>query len=256
VAKNGIATDKKWLKGRLKHLTGFCANGFCEGTKPLDRDGQPRKVCEFWTTCPCKCHKAVDEMYAMVGMERQPAEQSPEYRERIAKLHLETRAMLDSLPARGILSNIPVAVAGDDNEGTPTGTPDSAATAPLQPVFGPTPTGRRARGQLEYDVLAVCMDYAKGVFDWDACLPKLVSEEIAKRNHEPSPSTGAIDAVWDRWVKLDFAVRDKKPSRFVKFIPEEVSPMVLESYKARAKREKRRGVAEAKRNPHLVRRGA
>ena len=60
---------------------------------------------------------------------------------------------------------------------------------------------------------------------WDACsnitdepiTPKVVGDWIAEKYKIPTPSSGAINAVWDRWVKLNFAEQAKKPNRFVKF---------------------------------------
>jgi hypothetical protein len=52
------------------------------------------------------------------------------------------------------------------------------------------------------------------------CSPKTVAEWIAERYKIPTPSSGAIGAVWNRWEKLKFATQAKKPNRFVAFIGE------------------------------------
>lgn len=251
--------DKKWLEGRSKCHTGFCTphnpleSQAHEGTKPVSASGVPMMVCPHYDTCPCYCHYEVDQMFELAGLPREPVEQSPEYVALVDARARETRAMLDELATARLvpapLSNVGVPDARRADEGTSPGQRDAATGTPapvLQPVFAPTPTGRRARGQLEYDVLKVCADYDAGVYDWTICTPKLVAESIGKMNGTEPPSTGAINAVWDRWEKLDFAKQDKKPSRFVGFTGEHTA-IALEAAKGRAKRAKKRGESEAKR---------
>lgn len=253
------STTREWLKGRAKYPTGFCsphipleAQGH-EGTSPKSSSGTPIRICDFYDTCPCTCHQEIDQMYEMVGSPRPPAEQSKEYRALVEKRGHETDKMLEDVYreryASRALSSPDGASVGFSVEGiVPDATRgDSAAPMALPaPAFAPTPSGRRARGQLEYNVLAVCADYAKGVYDWTECLPKLVSEEIGKREQSENPSTGAIDAVWDRWALMEFAERAKKPSRFVRFTGAH-TPTDLDLAKAKAKREKRRGIGAANR---------
>lgn len=235
-------------KTAKKIKTGFCANKQCEGTKPKSPSGVPMKVCVFWQTCACDCHRKITELYEMAGMDRLEPEQSPEYVEAAEKRHLETAAMLESLdrivPVSGALSIASDTDTHPSDEGSPT-VPPRAATGPSRPIL--TPTGRRAKGSLEHDVLAVCVEYMQGVYEWEHCTPKLISERIAKLYAVEPPSTGAINAVWDRWEKLGFAEQAKKPSRFVKFTVDSPSPVVLEKLKAEVKRNKKRSQAEMKR---------
>lgn len=244
-----MATRKK-ADGKDKYQTGFCANKQCEGTKPKSHSGKPLKTCEFWETCPCSCHELITQMYQITGMDREPPEQSEEYLAwvRAERAQFVMPSVWDTDPVDG-LSSFDGTDTLPDDEGpvaVPVRAGNGASGAAPQPVFAPTPTGRRARGQLEYDVLTVCTDFAANVFDWEICTPKAVSEEIGKRYAIEPPSTGAVNAVWDRWEKLDFAVQDKKPSRFIKFTGEH-TVQHLELIKARVKREKKRGQAEAKR---------
>jgi hypothetical protein len=192
-------------------------------------------------------------MYAMLGMERQPVEQAAEYVAYVDKLAFETRMMLDSLERNAVLSSSVGVIAHTGNEealGVPGNVPhtplSSGPHGTVEPVFHATPTGRRARGQLEYDVLKICDDFAHDVYEWEYCTPKNVAEEIGKMHATEPPSTGAINAVWDRWEKLGFAVQDKKPSRFVKF-EIDGSIQTLDMLKIRARRDKKMGKAEAKR---------
>jgi hypothetical protein len=258
------STDKKWLEGRTKHVSGFCtphiplrAQGH-EGEKPVSDAGEPRRTCHLWQTCPCTCHKDIDDMCEMAGIPREPAEQSMEYMEKVHASETATRAMLDAVYADAYrtrpLWNPDGPDTRPDDEGPATGTLDPAtgtpaapAPAPIhRPVFTPTPTGRRARGQLEYDVLQVCREYVNGVYEWDACTPKAIAERIGAMNATEPPSTGAINAVWDRWEKIGFAEQAKKPSRFVKFTGES-SDMALDRTKGASKRAKKSVQAELKR---------
>lgn len=253
--------DRKWLEGRMKHPTGFCsqyipvaAQGH-EGTKPRDASGNPMRVCTFWETCPCNCHQKIDEMFAMTGSERRPAQQSAEYLQIVAEnglRHDQNMREIEDAVAKTALSIAVPAVVGGGMEGVSATVPgvaqggDSVTLRPTARVFDPTPTGRRAKGQLEYEVLKVCYDFAAEVFDWELCTPKLVAERIATVNAIEPPSTGAINAVWNRWEALDFAKQDKKPSRFVGFTVdlEDGDPaIILDRLKSKTKREKKRGQA-------------
>lgn len=248
--------------GKNKYVSGFCnGNGKpkqCEGTKPVDSTGSPMRTCMDWENCPCKCHSDITAMYEMAGIDREPPEQSAEY---LAKVHahdLETRLMLDEVYAMTARSRALSSIGGTDahpaDERPSTGTLDTqdgasaSLTSPLpsRVVFTPTPTGRRARGQLEYDVLQVCREYSQGVYDWPACTPKAVADRIGSMNATEPPSTGAINAVWDRWEKINFAEQAKKPSRFVKFTGDSTD-MALDRIKGASKRAKKLAQAEQKR---------
>ena len=76
--KEEKAAVKLWLTDRMKILSGFCANGFCEGTKPKSSAGVPQKVCDLIYSCPCECHYRFDQMFNMTGNER-VALKNPEY---------------------------------------------------------------------------------------------------------------------------------------------------------------------------------
>lgn len=248
---------KKRTDGKLAYKTGYCGNKQCEGTKPVNWQGTPMRICDMWETCPCACHALISEMCEMAEMERLLPEQSAEYlshmREQRAGLIAPAEVELDD---PSILLVLDGTDPHPDTSEPPTVPPraagglvSGAAPSPA-PRFIPTPTGRRARGQLEEDVREVCDDYAHDVYDWEYCTPKNVAERIAKKYAIEPPSTGAINAVWDRWEKLGFAKQDKKPSRFVSF-EVDGSSATLEMLKSRVKREKRTTQREAR---HGVRR--
>lgn len=236
--------------GKDRYQSGFCAAGSHEGTKPVSYSGRPMKTCDFWQTCPCKCHEDITKMYELTDMDREPPEQSAEYqafireqRHQFVMPSFYDSAILDGLSSVDGTDTPP----GDEGPATDPARPVTGTPAPpSEPTFGPTPTGRRARGQLEYDVLKVCADYADNHYEWDICTPKMVAEQIGKMNATEPPSTGAINAVWDRWEKLGFAKQDKKPSRFVGF-ESAYTAQSLDMLKARVKRDKKRGQAEIKR---------
>jgi hypothetical protein len=247
---------------KKKLISGWCANGQHEGTKPRGkRSGLPFPVCTCWETCNCDCHTRITDMYLSLNLPREEAMQNPEYSEWVRADN--ARFVLPD----PVYAHIPnhfnpdgVSVPLGDEEPS-TGQQDSVldalaghTIARSEPRFAPTPTGRRARGQLEYDVLTVCIEYANEEYDWELCTPKLVSERIGKKYAIEPPSTGAIDAVWNRWEALEFAVRDHKPSRFVRFRMT-ASVEVLERIKAEKKRAKKRTIAEQRRGiPRPVKR--
>ena len=236
------ATDRAWLKGRNKYLTGFCANGQCEGTRPKNFQGTPLSVCPMWDTCPCKCHFDLDKMFEMVNRTPDRPIKNPEYNP--PKNQFWMPGDDDDLPPVDVPLPVPGMDAPSDHERRPMTPP----RAPAGPIFSPTPTGRKARGQLEQEVLEVCADFMRDVFDWEYCLPKLVAEEIGKRATAETPSTGAINACWDRWEKMGIAVQAKKPSRLVKWADGFTGTWEdLLKRKDRMKREKRRTVQAAKR---------
>ena len=255
-----MTTEVKPKKNKYK--SGFCNNvnkpAQCEGTKPVSSTGVPMKTCEDWQHCPCSCHELVTSMYEMTGMDREPPEQTPEYFELRAAESAAWVVMLDSVYAAAVesraLSSSDGTDAHPDDEGPATGTlggqdgtSGHSAIPPLaRPVFTSTPTGRRARGQLEYDVLQVCTEYDLGVFEWESCTPKLVAERIGAMNATEPPSTGAINAVWDRWEKLGFAEQAKKPSRFLKFTGGHTG-VELDRAKGATKRAKKMAQAEQRR---------
>lgn len=256
--KDALA-KRKWLEGRLKHPTGFCspynpveAQGH-EGTRPKSAAGAPLRVCDFFDTCPCSCHYEVDQMYAMLDMPREEPEQSPEYLALSARRSTEFRLMLDALygiPAIDGPLSIPDGVDTPDGDERPVAAnvEPLAGVSPqgLKPVFAATPTGKRPKGELEYDVLTICNEFVNGVYDWPMCTPKLVSEAIGKMHAVEPPSTGAVNAVWDRWEKLGFAEQAKKPNHFLKFSSDS-SVVALDAAKKRAKRDKKQAATAAKR---------
>lgn len=239
------AEIKQWLKTRNKFPSGFCNNinkpAQCEGTRPKSR-GVAMKTCPMWDTCPCKCHYEIDKMFKLAGMERVEEQINPEYHVPVSEFVMPE----DPIPhTEEVLSN-DVGVNGHPAaEGIAVPMPRAARVA----LLPPTPSGRRHRGQLEYEVLAVCERWlADDTQGPDICTPKWVAETIAEEQKIPTPSTGAIQAVWDRWEKLGIAGQAKKPARFTGWTGDfDGSAVMLDRIKASKKRQNKSAKAAQKR---------
>lgn len=206
------AEMQQWLKGRNKYMTGFCNDinkkGCHEGTKPKSYTGKPMKTCPFWLECPCECHWNVDQLFKMTGQERREVP-NPEYKpERSHFVMPEYASPLGLTPA----SSPDGAMDTPDDE-RPVATPYVPAPAPL--AERRTDTGRAARGGLEAQVWEAC-----STLTLDPLTPKIIGEWIANKYKIPTPSSGAINAVWDRWEKMEFCTQAKKPNRFTGFVGE------------------------------------
>lgn len=216
--------------------TGYCNNGWCEGTKATDWKGRPVPTCEFYLTCPCKCHADLDKMFQMTGNERRLMDKS-------AYVHEDDGFVLPSLldtSADPSPSTVP-------DVDTPTlvesAAPDTVP-AILRGSYGPTSSGRAARGELEMWVHEQCNIWVIEESKW-LCTPKYLAEQIADAQAIAPPSVGAISAIFERWVKLDFAVIEKKPTRFIRYTEDGIK-LGLHGIKARNKRAKQ--LAEAERH--------
>ena len=204
------AEQKFWLKGRDKFLTGYCNSinkpAQCEGTKPRSLTGNPMKTCERFFSCPCECHWRVDEMFRITGLERKLVP-NPEYQTPVSDFVMPE---ITEDPVGDVAATSAPVIGHPDDE-PPTTAPSAPAVAPL--AQRRTETGRAARGGLEAQVWDACFNMPGD----DDLTPKQIVEWIAEKYKIPTPSTGAVNAVWERWVKLDFATLGKKPNRFTGF---------------------------------------
>lgn len=189
-----------WPRG---WVTGFCAIKHCEGTKPKGiLTGTPMQTCMGASgSCTCACHKKLDEMYKMVGLERVTT-QNPDYKPASVTWWMPTaedRAMWSE---------------------TKKDTPPPVVVPSIMPdVLPPTvvvqrtesTSGRRVKGALEDEVRAVTDLWVALAMPQVVCSPAWIAEKIDAEN---PPSTGAISAVLDRWVEYGFATMEKKPTRF------------------------------------------
>lgn len=112
-------------------------------------------------------------------------------------------------------------------------------------TFGPTATGRAARGELESWVKIKCDEWLIERYQM-LCTPAWLANEIAYDQGIKAPSVGAISAIFDRWVKLGFAQVAKKPTRFLAYT-DEGKKLGLDGMKTRAKRQRDMARAEMNR---------
>lgn len=211
-----------------KYVTGFCSTGCHEGLKPKSPSGKPLKVCTFWMECGCKCHKEISEMYDMVGEPREP-HQNSDYMAPSNTYYMPVFGVdygMDTSPLDAVVIELPATLERP------------ASNEPGHRIFAPTPSGYAARGQLEDQVLEVVTEWL--IDASELCTPSFISWEIARVHKTKEPSTGAISAVFDRWVKYGYAVIGTKPLRFVG-LTDEGQARGVEYLKARYKREKRIG---------------
>jgi len=239
-----------WLKTRIKkkqkdhpdrtHFTGFCGNGHCEGTRPRNFEGKSLKTCAFWTTCTCVCHIEQDEIFAMLGEERRLVE-NPEYRPDMGSyLRPDPTAHTDfGGPSKRQGPIDKKAIVGEEL------TPDSILKGH---VFHETDSGRRTKGQLEYQVLEACNKAMDIWPDEVLVTPKEIAKYIGGKQGGQEPSTGAIDAVWKRWVQMGFAETATKPVRFVDYTAKKNQTIAdLEEAKRKFKNSTRSAQGEARR---------
>lgn len=214
--------------------TGFCSNGWHEGSKATDWRGNPVPTCKMTITCPCECHDQLDKLFAMTERERIVVDSS-------GYMPPERTYWMPSDDPMPILSNssdlpAPVRVESEAPDLVP---------ARIDRAFAPTPTGRAARGELESWVR---IETDAWIIDQpgEPCTLSYLAESIARAQGITPPSVGAILAVLQRWEKLGFAVIAKKPNRFVGYTPDGKT-LGLEVMKARAKRAKKQSEANLRR---------
>lgn len=217
-----------------KLRTGWCLNGFCEGTKALTTTGKPAPTCKSIYNCPCKCHDDLAKLFKLTGEVRRVVDVSaytPDFGDYV-------------MPELG-----PITV--PSNNGDTSGpeiiespVPGYVPTRIAKP-FAPTPTGRAARGELESWVEEFCNIWLVEK-DVEYCTPTYLAEEIGRSKGITPPSVGAIDAVFKRWVDLGFAKTEKKPTRFVEYTDEGLQ-FGLVGLKEKARRNKKQQRSAQKR---------
>lgn len=206
--------------------TGLCNAGFCEGMNKEDFRGNKVRSCARWQTCPCVCHTVFDQMFEMSGQPRILIDNSGYVTpERSFWMPTpEERAAMRAASSSNDPATAPVRIEGADPDRVP---------ATLARPYAPTATGRSARGELESMVKAICDVW---VVDQpaDRCSPPYIASQIGRTYGIKEPSLGAVDAVLKRWVKLDFAVVDSKPTRFTRYTEEGIMH-TLDGLKERAR---------------------
>jgi hypothetical protein len=219
----------EYCPNRDNHLfpipTGFCNSGWCEGTKGALGNGKFAPTCKSFINCPCDCHARLNRMFHMAGTERVLVDES--------SWHADNPFVL---PTREIVvPTDPVADTDTESSTELESAPPVALPAGMQRIFLPTPSGRTGRGELESWVKEVTDAW---VVDREGlCTPRHISQTIARVKGVKPPSVGAIDAVFNRWAEIGFAVIEKKPTRFGGYT-EAGLRLGLEVMRAAAKRNK------------------
>ena len=231
---------KTWLKDRNKTVSGYCNEhdkpGQHEGQRPKNYRGRPLKTCPNLDKCPCQCHYQVEKMFKLTGMERQDMS-NPEY----VPEHSEFVMPIVPDPVTGtvaLVSGDPLDPSALEDAYTP---PPVATQTPL--AQRRTPLGYAGRGALEAQV----WDCSRTLIKEGVEVTTLVASTwIESKYKVPPPSRGAIQAVWERWVKLEYAELGKKPVRFVRFTQDDTWER-LERIKSSGKTKKKADLMAAKR---------
>jgi hypothetical protein len=202
-------------------LTGFCNSGWHEGNK-IDKP-----TCRFWITCPCDCHTKLSRIAWLTNTERTLVDNSTWVSDRTAFVQV---SLTESMQAAALAKPTATLVASE----LPGLAPDMIVRE-----FAPTASGRTQRGQLEVWVMAATQSWLAQRMrgeEMPMCTPQWVSDNILKGGHvSKAPSTGAIDAVFKRWIEIGYANIGLRPTRFISFTPDGVR-LGLDVLKARAKR--------------------
>lgn len=224
VASNASATKIAALKADGKRLplkTGLCLAGWHEGSKPRTRDGRPIKTCPMFDSCPCQCHRDLDEIFELSGKPRELVENLdyvPVRSSVVAYEVIEAPGMFDSetvVPEGALITVAPGLV-----------------PAHKERIFPPTPSGRLARGQADYltlsatDAWVVESQFSERM---EQCTAQWVHDFVLKETALELDVTTVI-AVWKRWIEIGIARVEQNPIRFVGYTPEAIErgfePMV------------------------------
>lgn len=232
-----VLCNKRFIDGRCgneaihvsRYKTGFCNQGWCEGSNPKTWSGAPAPTCKNWKTCGCTCHDTYDMMFSMSDQPRIVVNNS-QWRAPKGEFWMPTPEERMALIAssRPGVPNAPKLVESP--------LPD-AVPATIQRSYTPTASGRAARGELEAWVKEQCDIWIVEAEDFP-CTPQYLSDEIGRVKGIKPPSVGAISAVFERWIKIGFANVYKKPTRFTGYTKQGIE-LGLEGCKDKAKRGKR-----------------
>lgn len=195
------------------YRTGFCALGQCEGLNPTNYRGQSLPTCKCTSAeCACKCHKMYDEMYQIkIEMGKASADEPRE---------IINNSRYVSAPSPYVLPDAYSLMAAREERRAAHKRPDDPDAVVIgRHVFAPTPTGMRAPKQLEFQVLDVLLKWVDPTFEFVPPDPKLIAFKIGEKEGS-EPSTGAIHAIFVRWVAIDFGKFQNRPARFLGFVGE------------------------------------
>jgi hypothetical protein len=168
------------------------------------------KTCHLYLTCTCSCHEELDKMFEMAEQPRILVENSEYVPDRGSYIMPRVEELLEARRER------------ERQEGRESIAEADEAEILSGNVFAGTATGRRNPRQLEYQVLVACLKVCWPAQDVVPVTPKWIGEIIAEVEKIAPPSTGAIQAIWDRWVQIEFCLPyGRKPVRFLGFNSDE-----------------------------------
>lgn len=229
----GAMECKNWQMHVLPFVTGWCNSGYHEGTKPKDASGKAVRTCHIIMRCPCDCHTQVEKMFEISGLPRIHLD-NPEWMPVKSPYWMPSWEDLAPITTSSTTDGVGTP---DDIEGPPLVAPVPAyAVAPhRERTFAPTASGRTAKGELESWVKNVCDQWLMNDIDnREPLTPSRISRVIGSDQGIKDPSSGAVDAVLKRWIKLGFATVEFKPTRFIGYT-EDGLKYGLDALKKRAK---------------------
>lgn len=210
----------KWTNS----FTGSCWTcGWHEGTKPRDWRGNPVPTCKLWQTCRCLCHAEITEMFILAGKPRVLIE-NPEWKP-VAHNFFPER---ETIQAPGVLE-----MEADIPSGVMVSVAPGIVPGASVKHFGDTPSGRAARGQIEYLVKNVTDTW---VIEQERlpCTPAYIAKEIERVNGIVV-ALGSIDYVLNGWSELGFATIEHNPIKFTGYTTDAIE-LGLDGIKSRNKR--------------------
>lgn len=175
-----------------RYVSGHCAVGNCYGSKKTDPAGKRQLPACQWKyeyrgkkiVCTHECHNAFQEMLDSIQ---------------------EMGGDGFTLPPELSAAASYVATIDDRRSYIPL---LSVPTLTPAREFGPTPTGRAARGELTEKVRKVLVAWhAK----FDELTPEIIGILIDREN---PPSVGAVHAVLRKWESMSYITIEMKPFRF------------------------------------------
>lgn len=208
---------------KVPYTTGFCGNGYHEGTKKLSARGTLMKACQgsFYILgktyeCMCDCHSVTRQIFEITGIQR-----AIPGNDLIGMLYAPSSPSPSIAPigAHGTEVTPVTATPGQHMPGTVEPMPGVSLLRPLLPkspaeAFQPTGSGQRARGQLEAEVASVMHRWFRGNVTTDA-IPLTPDNVRAAITSQPPPSNGAIYSIFKRWADKGWCVLADRPFRMV-----------------------------------------
>lgn len=198
---------------KVPYVTGFCGNGWHEGTKKISVVGTLLRACSGTYViqgktyhCRCDCHEAFRQIFAITGLTTQSSGSSDLIGSTWGSVG---PVLLDDRTDTPEPSRIPVA---GTTEPQPTVLRHIVRPSiPAADRFSPTKSGIRAKGQLEAEVAAAMLKFFAGA-NLDGSIMALTPDSArAMIKTEPAPSVGAIYSIFQRWSAQAYCELGTKP---------------------------------------------